>query len=174
MEPFLSEKKLWSLVSRVLFRKTEGGVVSRLYKNKNLNRMTGENWGALAASVAALPAPPPSATPSSRAQASRGVWWQSSTTYYKLRTQPALAWVPVLTHKTWHEKAQGEQEVMRFQKEERLATICPLSSAPKTTPGLWPTGTQNLQVGFGKRIVLKRASQTAERSLLRSPRPTRI
>lgn len=59
--------------------------------------MTGENWGALAASVAA-PRPPP--TPSSRAQASRGVWWQSSTTYYKLRTQPALAWVPLLTHKT--------------------------------------------------------------------------
>lgn len=53
-------KKLWSWVSRVLFRKTEGGVVSRLYKNKNLNRMTGENWGALAASVAA-PRPPPHA-----------------------------------------------------------------------------------------------------------------
>lgn len=50
MEPFVSEKSFEVGVSRALFRKTEG-VVSRLYKNKNLNRMTGENWVTLVASV---------------------------------------------------------------------------------------------------------------------------
>ena len=50
--------------------------------------------------------------------------------------------------------------------------VCSFSLAPTTTPGLWPTGTQNPQAGFAKLIVLKRASQTAEQSTLRSPRLT--
>ena len=45
---------------------------------------------------------------------------------------------------------------MRLQKEERVATVCPLSLAPKATPGLWPSGTQNLHVGCGRRTVLKK------------------
>lgn len=48
---------------------------------------------------------------------------------------------------TWHEKAEGE-EAVAVPNRIVVGKIIPFGLAPKTTWGLWPTGTQNPQVAL--------------------------